>query len=96
MTTLAAKKPNEVKTYTFDFSPRLDEQGITISSINSVTPDSGLTVDSSSLSSDSKKVNVTVSSGTAGTVYKVTAQITLSDGQTWEDDVFIPVRERKD
>ncbi len=91
MTTLADKKPNEIKKYTYDESPFLDEQGITISAISSVTADAGLTVDSSSLSSDSKKINVTLSSGTAGNVYKVTAQFTTSDGQTLEDDIFIPV-----
>lgn len=91
MTTLAPKKPNEAKTYTFDASPLLDGISTTISTIVSVTADSGLTVDSSALSSDSKKINVKLSSGTAGTTYRVTAQFTTADGQTLEDDFFVPV-----
>ena len=91
MTTLADKKPNEIKKYAYNEAPFLDEQGITISTIVSVTADAGLTVDSNALSSDSKKITVTLSGGTAGVVYKVAAKFTTSDGQTLEDDIFIPV-----
>lgn len=91
MTTLAPKKPNEVKVYTFDASPLLDGLETTISTIVDVSADSGLTVDSSAISSDSKKINVQLSSGTAGTTYRLTARFTTADGQTLEDDVFIPV-----
>ena len=98
MTTLAAKKPNEAKNYTFDLAPRLDAQSIAISTIVSVTADSGLTVDSSALSSDSKSITVRLSGGTAGAIYKVTAQFTTtgSPTQTLEADIFVPVRERQD
>jgi len=96
MSTVAVKKPNESsKIYTFDFSPLLNAAGLTISTIVSVTPDSGLTVDSNALSSDSKKINIRVSSGTAGSLYKVTAQFTTSDGQTLEGDMWIPVENVK-
>ena len=95
MTTLAVKLPAEVKVYTFDFSPLLNAQGITISSITSVVADTGLTVDSSALDSTSKKINATFSGGTAGTLYKVRATYTTSDGQVLEGDIWIPVENVK-
>ena len=94
MATLDPKHPNEVKKYTFDFTPWLDDQAITISSVSSVIADSGLTVDSNT--NTTKKVTALLSSGTAGTEYKVTCTFVTSDSQTWIGIITVPVRNVKD
>lgn len=92
MPTLAPKRPTEVKKYTFDFTPWLDSQSLTITSVTSVTADSGLTKDSHSLDSGSKKITAILSGGTAGVEYKVTATFVTSDTQTWVVAITIPVQ----
>ena len=92
MPTLDPKRPTEVKKYTFDLTPWLDDQILTISSITSVTADSGLTVDSSALDSANKKITATLSGGTAGVEYKLTATFVTSDSQTWVVAITVPVR----
>lgn len=91
MSTVSIKDPAEVKGYTFDFTPWLDSLGVTISSITSVTPDSGLTVDDSALDSTSKKVTAVYSGGTAGTIYKVVCKVLTSNGYTLMGAMFVPV-----
>lgn len=90
MPTLDPKRPTEVKKYTFDFTPWLDDQSLTISSVTTVTADSGLTKDSHA--NTSKTITATLSGGTAGTEYKVTATFVTSDSQTWVVAITIPVR----
>ena len=90
MATLAPKRPTEVKKYTFDFTPWLDDQSLTISSVSSVIAASGLTVDSNS--NTTKTITAVLSGGTAGVEYKLTATFVTSDSQTWVVAITVPVR----
>jgi hypothetical protein len=92
MSTLAVKDPAEVKGYTFDLTAWLDDLGVTISSITSVTPDSGLTVDSSGIDSTLKKVTAVYSGGTAGTNYKVVCTVVTSNNYTLVGTMTVPVQ----
>ena len=92
MPTLDPKRPTEIKKYTFDLTPWLDDQSLTISSVSSVTADSGLTKESHSLDSANKKITALLSGGTAGVEYKLTATFVTSDSQTWVVAIIVPVR----
>lgn len=88
--TVAIKDPSEVKGYTFDFTPMLDDLGVTISSVTSVTAATGLTVDT--FANTTKKVTAVYSGGTAGTEYKVRATIVTSNGYTLVGSMIVPVQ----
>lgn len=90
MATLSPKRPTEVKKYTFDLTPWLDDQSLTISSVTTVTADAGLTKDSHT--NTTKTITCVLSGGTAGTEYKVTATFVTSDSQTWVVAITVPVR----
>ena len=92
MTTLANKDPSEAKKYTFDFTAWLDALGVTISSLTSVTADSGLTVDNTA--NTTKKVTAQYSGGTAGNVYKVKATIQTGDSQVLIGAMLVPVENK--
>lgn len=93
MTTLEVKTPEETKKYIFDLAPWLTDLGTTISSVDSVTADTGLTVNSSS--NTTTTITATLSGGTAGNVYKVRAQFQTGDGQVLTADIFVPVENVK-
>ena len=96
------KHPSDVDTFYFIFcdddgtndGSTSDDgllQGATISSLDSVTADTGLTVDSTSTATVTIQGTVyavntvahaTLSGGTDGETYNVTAAITTSDGRT--------------
>jgi hypothetical protein len=86
------KSPGAVLKYKFDWSDWL-ASGETIST-KTVTPETGITVDSSSITDTSTSVTVTLSGGTAGNVYDVVCLITTSDSQTDERTMKITCRQR--
>ena len=90
--TVAIKDPSEVKGYTFDFTPWLDDLGVTISSVSSITPDSGITVLSSS--NTTKTVTSVMSGGTDGVDYKVKVAINTSNGYLLIGSLTIPVQSK--
>lgn len=86
------KQPSESRLYDIDFAPLL-ATGDTITSVTSVsTAQNGLTIASPSFVSP--KVQVRISSGTSGTLYKLTAIVVTTDGDTLETDVYLRVEER--
>lgn len=93
MTTLEVKTPEEVKKYIFDVSAWMTDLGTTISSVDSVTADTGLTVDS--FTNTTTTITATLSGGTAGNSYRVRAQFQTGDGQTLTADIFVPVENVK-
>lgn len=84
-----SKDPDEVLSYKFDWAPSTNgsgdsdwlASGETISS-TTITATSGITVDSSSITDANTTVTVTLSGGTAGSVYLITCEIVTSEGQT--------------
>ncbi len=86
------KQPTESDLFDIDFTPKL-VTGDTISSVTSVaTAQAGLTIGAPLLSSP--KVQVRISGGTDGTLYKITAIVVTSNGNTLETDVFLRVEDR--
>lgn len=84
------KTDAEVLDYKFDFSDWLPT-GDTIST-RTVTPETGITVDSSSITDTSTSVTVWLSGGTVDTDYNVTCLVTTTQGRTAERFVTICVR----
>ena len=83
------KDPDAVLDYKFDWSDWL-ATGETISS-KTITVDSGLTEDSSSITDTSTSVTIWLSSGTVNTRYKVACKITTSDSRTDERTITIRI-----
>lgn len=84
------KDPDAVLDYVFDWSAWLDATDEIAS--HAITEDDGITVDSSTATSDA--VTVWLSGGTAGEQYQVACLIVTNDGRTDERTATIMVRER--
>lgn len=95
------KDPDAVLDYKFDWKTKSNGRGFadwldtgeTITSIT-VTPATGITVDSSSITDAGTTVTVWLSGGTAGTEYTVACRIVTSAGRTDERTGTISVSER--
>lgn len=95
------KDPAGVLDYVFDFAPLTNGRGDTdwlasgdtISS-KTVTAETGLTVDSSSITDSGTSVTAWLSGGTAGSVYRVTCQIVTAGGRTDERSIAIKIRNK--
>ena len=94
MTTLAVKTPVEDKKYVFDVSAWMTDLGTEISSVDSITADAGVTA--SLQGNTTSAIEVLVSGGTAGNVYKIRAQFQTGDGQILTADMRVPVDEEKE
>ena len=86
------KDPSAVLDYKFDWSSWL-ASGETISS-HTITPESGITVDSSSITDTSTSVTVWLSGGSAGIKYDVTCQIVTSASRTDERTIQVRAENR--
>lgn len=93
------KDPDAVLDYKWDFaaltngsgsSDWLDTGNSETISVKAITADTGITIDSSSITDTNTSVTVWLSGGTAGTDYGVTCHITTSAGR--EDDRTINIR----
>jgi hypothetical protein len=95
------KDPDAVLDYKFDWKASTNgtgssdwlASGETISS-HTITEDTGITVDSSSLTDTNTSVTVWLSGGTAGTDYDVACKITTSASRTDERTITIKCQER--
>jgi hypothetical protein len=95
------KDPSAVLDYKFDFASSTNgnggsdwlQSGETISS-HTITEDSGITVDSSSITDTSTSVTVWLSGGTAGTTYRIACLVVTSAGREDEQSIFVPVGQR--
>jgi hypothetical protein len=84
------KDPNEIKTYTMDWTPYLNT-GATISTSLWVVP-AGVTNSADAIVSANTKTSILVSGGTHGTDYACINRITTSDGETLEQTGLLRVR----
>lgn len=81
---IKTKQPSESRLYDIDFAPLL-ATGDTIGAVTSVTgTPSGLTIGSAAISSP--LIQFRVSSGLDGILYKITAIITTTGGDTLETE----------
>lgn len=87
----AIKDPQAVLDYIFDWSAWL--AGDTIST-QTLTVDTGITIDSSEIGGGNTTVTAWVSGGTAGKSYRVTSRVTTAGGRTDERSIVILVRDR--
>lgn len=85
------KQPSESVLYDIDFAPLL-KSGDDINTVTSVTTAQGGLVIGSPAKSG-QKVQVRISSGTDGTLYKLTAIIVSVAGNTRETDVLLRVED---
>ena len=96
------KDPNDVLDYKFDFAPLTNAvdgalsnwlaAGETIST-KTVTADTGITIDSSSITDTNTSVTVWLSGGTAYTDYTITCKIVTSASRTVEKSILVEVRD---
>ena len=86
----ATKQPIEVQDYDVSFVDWLAALTDTAAS-HTVTAETGITVDSSTLTAG--VVKVWLSGGTDGTTYKITAKIVTTGGRTKEDEFKVRVKE---
>ncbi len=96
--TIKTKDPDEVLDYKYDWKALTNGSGkedILVSgetiSTKTITTESGITVDSSSVTDTSTSVTVWLSGGTAGTSYIVACKITTTDSRTYERSMQINV-----
>tara|TARA_Y100000114_G_scaffold149207_1_gene163085 strand:- start:82 stop:399 length:318 start_codon:yes stop_codon:yes gene_type:complete len=75
------KDPSAVMDYTIDYTSYLDGSD-TITS-HTITVDSGITKDSSSIVTGNKKITMTLSGGTAQTAYTIKVSASTNDGLTF-------------
>lgn len=103
MTTIWLKDPSAVLDWKWDFRATTNGSDTTVAdwlasgetiSSKTVTADSGLTVDSSSITDSSTSVTVWLSGGTAGEDYAVTCRIVTSASRTDERSIVIKCRQR--
>lgn len=95
------KDPAAVLDYKFDWANTTNggtvsdwlASGETIST-RTITADSGITVDSSSITDTSTSVTVWLSGGTTGQVYNVACKIVTSASRTDERTLKVTVRDR--
>lgn len=95
------KDPDAVLDYKFDWANTTNggtkadwlEAGETISS-HVVTADTGITVDSDSITDTNTSVTVWLSGGTAGTRYNVACSVTTSASRTDERTLLVTVKNR--
>ncbi len=86
------KQPTESDLFDIDFEPKL-ATGDTVTAVTSVTTaQAGLTIGVPTFSTP--LVQVRISGGTDGILYKITAIVTTANGNTLETDVFLRVEER--
>jgi len=100
---LATKGPNEGLDYVFDFAPLTNGRegaesdwlasGETIST-RTITAETGITVDSSSITDTNTSVTVWLSGGTVGQEYAVDCRITTSASRTAERRMVVTVAYR--
>ncbi len=88
---LDPQDPAAIKDYTFDWSEWLGTDTI---ATHIVTVDTGLTLESDSLTADLQSIVVWLSGGTSGQVYDVSCQITTAAGRTDKRSVKIRIAER--
>ena len=84
------QQPAETLDYDVDFTDFLLGASDTAASFT-VTPESGITVVSSSLASGAVKVWIT--GGVSGSRYKITIRLTTTGGRVKEDEIVIRVKE---
>ena len=94
------KTVSEVLDYKFDFNPLGNsrdgaesnylESGETLSSFV-VTPETGITVDSSALADTNTSVLVWLSSGTLGATYTIECKAVTSNGRTVERAITVKI-----
>lgn len=95
------KDPDEVLDYLFDFKALTNgngnedylESGETIST-KTITADTGITVDSSTIVNTNTSVKVWLSGGTAGNSYNVECDIVTSGGRTVSRTMTIVVADK--
>jgi hypothetical protein len=93
VTGVEAKDPQEVKTYTMDWTSRLQEGATIATSVWAISP-SGLTKDSDGILAGNQKTSILLSAGTHGYDYLCLNTITTSDGETLEETGKLRVRTR--
>ena len=102
MPSIFLKDPNAVLDYRFDWKAETNgsgdsdwlDSGETIEDTYTITPDSGITVDSDARTDTNTSITIWLSGGTAGVDYEVACKVVTSAARTDERTIKIQVRER--
>lgn len=86
----AIKQPAERRSYTINYEEALTA-GDNVATASATVSPAGLTLEDVGVYDP--RVKFWVSGGTAGTKYKVTVTVNTEDGQIFQDEVFINVKE---
>lgn len=86
------KDPDAVLDYTFDWTAWLPDSDTIIT--RTITPGSGITVNSSSIALTGKAVVAWLSGGTVGQTYPVTCRITTTEGRTDDRTLYVRIQQR--
>lgn len=93
MTQYFGKDPDEVLDYQFDFSAQLAADGDdTITGVPTVTPQTGITLDSQS--NTTTTVTVWLSGGTVARKYEVECDIVTVGGRTYSRTITVQMRHK--
>lgn len=84
------KDPDDTIDYVFNFAPELGED--TLGTVELLTPDGGLTVNS--MSFDEHTVTVWLTGGSRGLVYRLTLRYTSAAGRRRDKTIRILIREQ--
>lgn len=96
------KRTTDVLDFKFDYAnttnggtdPDFLESGETIAT-HSITPETGITVDSDGITDAGTTVTVWLSGGANGRDYSISCEITTSGGRTKTDEIIVRVRDRQ-
>ena len=86
------KQPSESRLYDIDFAPLLAIGNSLTGAATVTTTQNGLTIGAPVLATP--LVQVRLSSGTDGTLYKLTVKCSTSDGDDLETDIYLRVEDR--
>lgn len=87
------KQPREILDFDLDYSTVLAGRTSALTTASSEVAPVGLTVDSTIVYAQDKKVKVKISGGTDAITYKVTILTNADDGLKYEDEVTVVVEE---
>lgn len=87
-----SKSPGDILDYPFNWGTNWLAEIVDTITSHTITPEAGITCDSSSVVGDT--VVAWISGGTAGTTYRVTCQIVTAGGRTFQQSIYIKIKER--
>ena len=87
------KQPREILDFDVNYAGVLAGRASTLTTATSEVSPAGLTLVSTTVSTENSKTKVVIGGGTDGITYKVTVMTETNDGLKYEDEVTVIVEE---